>query len=243
MATPSPNLSVDAVELSQLAGGLAHELKNPLSTLQLRLSLLREELNQLEGDVGRRRRIERDVDTLQNEVGRLSEILDDFLRYARTDNLELSAVSLNEVVQEVVRFVEPETTARGIGIRTFLAADLPEAKLDVERFRQVVLNLLVNARQALSEQGGEITVFTRFEEHRLLLEVVDNGPGMGEEILERCFNAYYSTKRGGSGLGLPTVRRLVRAHGGSVEVESQAGRGTRFTIALPSGTEPLPESS
>lgn len=223
--TPDPTI------LSRLAGGLAHELKNPLSTLSLQLGVMREEWAEV--DDTRARRTVRTLDSLLEEVGRLNEILEDFLLYSRADTVELEEADLNSVVESVVRFVTPEANARGISIRTFLDVDLPPLPLDPTRFRQVLLNLLINARQALSQKGGQITVITRREGDEAVVEVVDDGPGMSREVLDRCFEVYFSTKKGGSGLGLATVRRVTEAHGGRVEVESEAGHGTRFRLRMP----------
>ncbi|RMH01914.1 MAG: two-component sensor histidine kinase [Planctomycetota bacterium] len=223
--------ALDPRILSRLAGGLAHELKNPLSTIGLHLDLLREQW--ADDPDPKARRSVRMIDTLKQEVGRLDEILQDFLLYARTDQIELEEADLNAVVQRVADFVRPEAAARGIRVETFLAGDLPPLRLDPARFRQVVLNLVINARQAIGDRGGRITLITRRQGGRVLLEVLDDGPGMDEETLASCFEVYFSRKKGGSGLGLPTVRRLVEAHGGSVEIQSSPGHGTRVRVTLP----------
>lgn len=230
-ASPVPPLDPEA--LARLAGGLAHELKNPLSTLSLQLGLLREEW--LEDDDPRARRSVRTLESLQEEVGHLNEILEDFLRFARTDRLELEPCSLNALVERVVQFVAPEAQARGVRLETYLDVDLPLLPLDPGRIRQALLNLLVNSRQALDldGRGGEITVITRREGPEAVLEVVDDGPGMAPEVLERSREIYFSTKRQGSGLGLATVQRIVAAHGGRLEIASTPGHGTRVLLRLP----------
>lgn len=228
---PSTAPALDPQTLARLAGGLAHELKNPLSTLGLHLSLLREQW--IEEDDPKARRALRTLDTLQTEVHRLNDILEDFLRFARTDHVDLETASLNEIVDRVVSFVEPESMARSIEIRTFLDVDLPNFRLDPGRVRQALLNLVINARQALGERGGQITVITHREGETAVLEVVDNGPGMEQETLEKCMEVYFSTKKNGSGLGLATVRRIVEAHGGHLELESTLGRGTRVALHFP----------
>ncbi|HEX9794211.1 MAG TPA: ATP-binding protein, partial [Planctomycetota bacterium] len=115
----------------------------------------------------------------------------------------------------------------------FLDLDMPLLQLDAGRVRQALLNLVINARQALGENGGQITLITRRERGEAILEVVDDGPGMSSETLSRCQEVYYSTKRGGSGLGLAMVRRIVEAHGGRVEIESELGHGTRMRLRFP----------
>jgi len=153
------------------------------------------------------------IGVLEKEVGRLDEILEDFLRFARTDSLETEATDLNALVEEVLHFVGPEAHKEGVRLEGFLDFDLPRFPLDPGRMKQVLLNLIINARQAVDD-GGHITVITRKDGDEALLEVVDDGPGMTEEVQARCLEVYYSTKRGGSGLGLPLVKRVVEAHGG-----------------------------
>lgn len=229
---PSPP-ELDPETLSRIAGGLVHELKNPLSTLGLHLSLLEEEWSEEKGP--RARRSLQVLGRLRSEVGRLNDILEDFLRFARTDTLELAPTDLNAVVEQVARFVEPELRARGVGLQVLAEAGLPEIPADAARLRQALLNLVINARQALEEagRGGQITLITRREAQRLVLEVLDDGPGMPPELLARCTQPWFSTKSGGTGLGLPTVRRLTEAHGGVFELQSAPGRGTRALLRLP----------
>ncbi|KAA3607924.1 MAG: two-component sensor histidine kinase [Planctomycetota bacterium] len=235
---PSQAPALDPRTLSQLAGGLAHELKNPLSTLGLHLALLREQWQDEDGP--KARRTVRTLDTLRTEVLRLNEILEDFLRFARTDQIDLQTASLNEIVERVISFVAPEAHARQIEVRSFLDLDLPPMRLDAGGIRQALLNLVINARQALEEKGGLITVITRRDGDHVLLEVVDDGPGMDPQQVESCLQVYYSTKKEGSGLGLPTVRRITEAHGGSLEIESTSGAGTRIGMRLPMQTAEFP---
>lgn len=233
---PDPvNSGVDPEWLSRLAGGLAHELKNPLSTLGMHLALLREQWEQ--DDSALAHRSVRSLNTIEKEVSRLNDILEDFLRFARTGELELERTSLNDLIEQVVAFLRPEAEARGIEIETFLDANLPLLELDPARIKQVILNLLINARQAMSERGwGRITVITRPDSaggYGEILEIVDDGPGMDPETLARAYEVYFSTKKGGSGLGLALVRRVVEAHRGQVEIQSSPGHGTRVMLRLP----------
>ncbi|MCX8229271.1 MAG: ATP-binding protein [Planctomycetota bacterium] len=223
---------VDPATLSRLAGGLAHELKNPLSTVGLHLSLLREEWQKQEGVQAQRSL--KTIDVLEREVRRLDEILEDFLRFARTDSMETHPADLNDLVSDVLQFVGPEAHREGIRLEAFLDYDLPRFPLDLGRAKQALLNLIINARQALSG-GGNITVITRKEEDEAVLEVVDDGPGMSPELQEKCMEVYFSTKSKGSGLGLPLIRRVVEAHGGHLTLESSEGHGTRFTLRFPMG--------
>lgn len=233
---PSAPASMDPETLSRLAGGLVHELKNPLSTIGLHLALLEEEWSK--ADPVRARRSLQALGRVRAEVGRLNDILEDFLRYARTDVLERQPTDLNQLVEQVERFVQPELASQNVALRAYHDPGLPPAAVDGPRLRQALLNLVINARQALAERGrGEVTILTRHEPGWARIEVLDDGPGMSAEVLQRCSEPWYSTKRGGTGLGLPIVRRLLEAHGGRLELESAPGRGTRAVMWIPLAAE------
>jgi signal transduction histidine kinase len=217
-------------EIAVLAGGLAHEIKNPLSTISLNLELLGEDV--AGGDSPRDRRMLKKIVAVQRECRRLEAILEDFLKFARVGELEFVECDLNQVVREFIEFYQPEAAANGVEISPHLSPDLPAVRLDSPLFRQVLVNLALNAQQAMP-RGGLIEMQTRLHDGRVELEIIDNGCGMDENTLSRIFTAFFSTKSGGSGLGLATVKRIVEAHGGRVTVESAPARGTRFTVSLP----------
>jgi two-component system, NtrC family, sensor histidine kinase HydH len=135
-------------------------------------------------------------------------------------------------VRDLLEFVEPQDEALGIRHHADLAVGLPLVMVDETAFKQAVLNLLVNARQAMPG-GGELIVRMRRDGNWVELSVTDTGVGMGPEAIAHCFEEYWSDKKGGTGLGLPTARRIVEEHGGTIEVVSEPGRGTSFTIFLP----------
>ena len=245
-------------QLGGLFGGFAHEIRNPLSTIGLQLQLLQEDWERAatlarqetvdKGDEARRdgmvHRTEKSLkrlSVLQGEVRRLQSILDEFLRFVRSPDLELGPVPLNQTLQAVVDFIEPELARQGTVIRFLPDPRVPLLKLDPNQLRAAFLNLLINAQQAL-KQGGEIIVQTRLIGDRVLVSFTDTGPGMTPEVAARCFTPYFTTKKDGSGLGLPTTRRIVEDHGGTIRVQSEPGRGTRFVIDLPTrGVEALPQ--
>ncbi|MDP6850212.1 MAG: ATP-binding protein [Planctomycetota bacterium] len=227
--------TLDPQTLSRLAGGLAHELKNPLSTIGLHLEIMRE--NWAEETNPLARRTMKTLDVLKQEVGRLNDILEDFLLYARTENLERTPVDLNALVQKVATFVTPEAQSQGITLDTFLDGSVPPISIDSGKIRQALLNLIINARQAMEGKGGTISVMTRFQDETVTMEVVDDGPGMDSKISEKCLDVYFSSKKGGSGLGLPTVRRIMLAHGGELEIDSSPGHGTCVRMIFPLGGE------
>lgn len=221
--------------LARLAAGLAHEIKNPLSTMAINLALLDEEWGRSRDGgepTARDKRCQKRVLTLQREVKRLETIVDDFLRYARGGEVNRSPHDLVQLVREVLDFVESEDTLAGIRHHVELPLGLPLVMLDAGAFKQALLNLFVNARQAMP-MGGELIVRARREGNWVELSVTDTGTGMSPEALEHCFDVYFSTKKGGTGLGLPTTKRIVEEHGGRIAVVSEESRGTSFSIVLP----------
>lgn len=221
--------------LARLAAGLAHEIKNPLSTMAINLALLEEEWGRTrEGGEpsAREKRALKRVKTLQREISRLETIVEDFLRYARGGEVNRAPRDLVQLVRETLEFVEPEDTQHGIRHHADLPVGLPLVMLDEGAFRQAFLNLLVNARQAMP-MGGELIVRIQRHGNQVELSVTDTGVGMPAEALEHCFDVYFSTKKGGTGLGLPTTRRIVEEHEGRITVISEPNRGTSFSMFLP----------
>jgi two-component system sensor histidine kinase HydH len=223
-------LRAQYTEISQLAGGLAHEIRNPLSTVSLNLDLLAEDFRNPE--TPRDRRVLQRVERLQHEVYRLRDILENFLRFARVQELGLVATDLNQIVEELCDFYEPTATSKGIVIRTFLAHDVPHIRIDAELIKQALLNLILNSEHAMPS-GGELMLTTRRENGSVILDVIDTGVGMTDEVRARIFDAFFSTRPAGSGLGLPTTRKIVEAHGGTITVQSEPGKGSQFTVRLP----------
>lgn len=217
-------------EIATLAGGLAHEIKNPLSTMSMLLELLAEDL--ADSEAQRERRMLTKVQTIQKECRHLEDILNAFLKFARVGELSLIPTELNRVVSDFVEFFRPEASEHRIEISPHLASDMPLVALDISLIRQVLLNLALNAEQAMSG-GGLLELQTFARDGRVHLAVIDNGQGMDEKTRSRLFEVFFSTKPNGNGLGLPTVRKIVDAHRGAITCESEPGRGTRFTISFP----------
>ncbi|MCA9033981.1 MAG: two-component sensor histidine kinase [Planctomycetaceae bacterium] len=223
-------LQAQNLELATLAGGLAHEIRNPLSTMGMNLELLAEEL---EGDdSARARRMARRIGNLQTECRNLEDILNAFLQFARAGELQLESTNLNDAVLEYIGFLEPQAQSEGVELRPHIHSNLPQVLIDRSLIRQVLVNLGRNAMEAMPN-GGSIDFLTYPKDEDVVLEVIDTGSGMDEKTLAKMFQAFFSTRNGGSGLGLPTVRRIVEAHHGRIYCESEPGKGTRFTIVLP----------
>ncbi len=217
-------------EIVRLAGGLAHEIKNPLSTIRLNMELLSEDLRESESP--RDRRAMKKIELVQQECQRLQVLLDNFLSFAKAHRLRKESCDLNAQVRRVLDFYRPKAAEAKIEVVDYLAGDLPTVLLDPEAFQGALLNLILNAEQAMSG-GGQLVIRTYGTPEGVALDLIDTGCGMDEDTRSRVFDAFFSTKRGGSGLGLPTVRRIVMAHGGEITFQSEQGRGTQFTIKLP----------
>jgi signal transduction histidine kinase len=229
-------LKAQTAEIAALAGGLAHEIKNPLSTISLNLELMAEELDESQELSPRDRRFLQKINTLQRECRNLNQILEAFLQFARLGELQCKPRDLNALVWEFISFYQPQAEDHGIEISPHLAADLPLVDVDESLVRQMLLNLALNAQQAMPD-GGLFEVQTYPTANGVCLELIDNGCGMDERTRSRMFQAFFSTRANGSGLGLPTVKRIVEAHHGRITCESEPGRGTRFTITLPAAQE------
>jgi signal transduction histidine kinase len=231
-------------ELAELAGSFIHEIKNHLGTLKLNLELLAEDFQ--EAQTPREKRALTRVQRLQNECERLESVSKEFLAFARIRNLEREPADLSDVVDELIEFYQPTAEKAGINIIRLLPADLPPVRLNREMFKQALLNLLLNAQQAMPS-GGDLTIQASVEtslaprhesdaelaRDMVCLSIIDTGVGMTPEVLANVFRAFYSTRPEGTGLGLPTTRRIIEAHDGTMEVQSEPGRGTRFVIRLP----------
>jgi signal transduction histidine kinase len=222
-------------EFAALVGALAHEIRNPLSTIRLNMELLAEDFDQTDPESPtkqRDRRAKAKIDLVRQECDRLQKLLGDFLDFARQEKLSLEPGSLNAEIDQLLDFYAAQARDGHVEIVRYLDPELPMVRLDRETLRSAVLNLLINAVQA-REGGGQLVVRTRPAGLGVLLELIDTGPGMDAETLATVFRAFYTTKQGGSGLGLPTARKIVEAHGGSIDIESTPGRGTKVTIWLP----------
>ncbi|MFP6613492.1 MAG: ATP-binding protein [Pirellulales bacterium] len=217
-------------EFVQLVGGLAHEIKNPLSTIKLNLELLSEDFSGVETQ--RDRRAAAKISVVQRECQRLQDLLDDFLSFARMRQLQLVPQDLNAQVARVLDFFEPTTEAAGIELVRYLDPDLPRVLIDPESFHAALLNLVINAEQSMPD-GGSLVARTRSTQDGVALDLIDTGCGMDMDTLTRAFDTFYSTKPSGSGLGLPTTRKIIQAHGGTLSVQSDPSHGTQFTLALP----------
>jgi PAS domain S-box-containing protein len=215
--------------VGHLAASLSHEIRNPLSSINMNLQILSENLH-LDGFDRRR------LDITVREVSRVENILRQLLDLSRPVDIELGIVDVRELVQGCIDLVEPKTAEKRLIIVQRYARSLPACKLDAKKLQQALLNLILNAIEVTGE-GGRILVFARKcrigENMCLELGVTDSGPGVDTAGISRLFDPFYTTKAQGSGLGLSNVKRIVEAHEGTVEVRSSEGPGATFVMRLP----------
>jgi PAS domain S-box-containing protein len=217
--------------LGTLATGLAHELNNPIGIMSSRIELML-----LEGRLTLPEEVREDLEVLQRQAHRVARITHGLLTFARQSAGERTPVDLNHVVRETLLLAERQITKEGVGFTVALAPGLPAILGDVDTLQQVVLNLVTNARDALATTGGDIRIETCAREgHPDLVELVvaDTGPGIAPEDIARIFDPFFTTKPAGTGLGLSITHGIVREHGGTIDVESAPGKGTRFVLAFP----------
>ena len=213
-----------------LAGGLAHEIKNPLSTVNINLQLMQEDWE--DDDSPRGRMLLRKIKLLQREVKRLEEILNDFLKFTRGQDLSTRECNLNQLIDDVLDFVNPEIAAHGISVLRSYCEDLPPCHLDADLIKQALVNVIKNARESMQD-GGDLMVRTSRKGPNVRVSITDTGHGIPKEEADNVFRAYYSTKKGGTGLGLPTAKRIIEDHRGVMSVQSEEGKGSSFTMELP----------
>src|SRR5687768_3473129 len=217
-------------EIGSLTGGLAHEIKNPLSTVQLNLQLLREDLTP---EVPGYSRLVSRLDTVHRETSRLREILDDFLRYAGRIELDRKPTELNGLLEELVDFFAPQAQIQRVQLRLKKHQTPLVADVDPKLIKQAVLNLLINGLQAIPPGGGELILSLSMQGRNAMIDVIDTGVGIPPEQVQHIFTAYYTTKKHGTGIGLAMARRIAEEHGGKIGVRSEVGKGSDFWIALP----------
>jgi signal transduction histidine kinase len=217
-------------DLSALIGSLAHELKNPLSTITVNLELLAEDFQQATDDRQRHALVRLDV--LRQETHRLSSLLDDVLQYVRRPELHPSSVDINELLTNMIEFYSPQAQSARLTLRHQLHSDPLVCSIDMDLLKQALLNIMINAQQAMPD-GGELMIRTSLDDCSAVIDIADTGPGISESDKQKMFKISFSTKLGGSGLGLPITKRIIEAHRGSIEAHSTPGRGTSFRISLP----------
>jgi signal transduction histidine kinase len=219
--------------VGRLASAIAHEIRNPLNYINLTLDHLRTKFSP--DDAGKRETFERLAVQLKAEVARINSRISEFLKFTRPAKLDLQPLDLRTAATDAMRLVEVQATENGVETRVEQAGDVPEVLADAESLRSVFTNLYINALQAIDGQRGSLNVKISADDEgkRARIEIKDTGQGIAPENISHLFEPYFSTKETGTGLGLAIVKKAVDDHGGTIEVQSELGRGTTFTITLP----------
>jgi len=217
-----------------LAGGLAHEIRNPLNAMNMNVQMLQEELEDTPEDSERKQEYIDLLEVNRREIMRLERLVSDFLAYARPQQLRPEPLDPGGLINEVADFLEADFRGRGVALVRRVAPGLPGFSADPGQLKQALINVMINAADAVSEQRGTVEVSAGPQgEDRLAISVADDGGGIPPQEAERIFQIFHSTKKGGTGLGLAISQRIVEAHGGTISAGSRGGGGALFTIVLP----------
>ena len=218
--------------IGRLAAGVAHEINNPLAIINEKAGLLNDYMS-IEQDFPRKERSQNAVNTIISSVERCSAITHRLLGFARHMNVSTQKINLKNLIEEVLGFLEKEASFRGIEIETFIEEDLPSIESDRGQLQQVLLNIINNAFGAMPKGGRIGIMMTPHGADDVLIVIQDNGSGIPKDDLNRIFEPFYTTKKDGTGLGLSITYGIIRKLNGAIDVESEVGRGTKFTITLP----------
>ena len=216
--------------LNTLAAGLVHEIKNPLNAISINLQLLNEDLQDQNSE--RDIKMSSRVQLLQKEVCRLDNILSDFLRFAKKPVLHFEECDINGIIESVLDFIGPDAMQNSIRILKSFDTKLPKCNLDSNVIKQALLNVILNAQQAMPN-GGELIVRTYQNGENIFIDITDTGVGIQKNKIDKIFQVYYSTKKTGTGLGLPTVKKIIEESKGTINIRSEDGKGSSFLIKLP----------
>lgn len=216
--------------IGEMSAKVAHEIRNPLSSISLNTELLYDEISNDNGE--RKSDAENLIQSILNEVDTLTAISDEYLQFARFPKLETRPASINEVLIELTKFFNKEIVQRCISLKENYASDLPQILLDTKQLKQAFLNILKNSFESMPE-GGELSITTRLKDENVEVNITDTGSGINRSDIRRVFEPFYSTKVKGTGLGLALTMKTVEGHGGNINCKSTIAKGTTMIISFP----------
>jgi signal transduction histidine kinase len=229
------DISTRLAAISRLTGGVAHEIKNPLNAMALHLEVLRNRLAQNGDEYS-------EIDVIDREISRLDRVVKTFLDFTRPVDLAMTSLDLAEIARQVASLVKPEAERRRIVVKFEAAAERIPIRGDEDLLKQALLNVVNNGIEAIGE-GGTLAVRVQIDGGEAALTVADNGPGIPPEVRDKIFNLYFTTKTGGSGIGLAMTFRVVQLHNASMDFETTPGEGTVFRLRFPIAGDEEPEGS
>jgi signal transduction histidine kinase len=217
--------------LTTLSAGVAHEIKNPLTSIDIHIQLLKKEIAELDG--AKTKNMKNLLVIVKEEIDRLNSIVQDFLFAVRPMSMNLSMENINEIVKEMTQFLQYELEEADIEVGLELDKDLPKVVVDPKYLKQALLNVIKNSIQAIHE-NGEIRIKTeQTSVGDVAVQVTDNGEGIPENLIGKIYEPYYTTRKFGTGLGLVIVYKIIKELGGDIKVRSKEGVGSTFSIILP----------
>jgi len=212
--------------ISRITGGVAHEVKNPLNAILMHVELARMKLAKGDHD------LQPQMEIISREILRLDRVVKTFLDFTRPVELNLSEVQVDNFVGEIVDLAKPQASAAGIDIKVNQQCDGAGIRVDVDLMKQAILNVVVNAIEAM-KQGGELRFESKVQEEEAEIHIIDSGPGIPPDLRDKIFRLYFTTKKEGSGIGLAMTFRIVQLHDGTIDFASEPGKGTTFVVRLP----------
>lgn len=225
--------------LGELAAELAHEVKNPLNSVQIQMHLIEKELKGMP-DISAKG-ISELVSRTKEEIKRLNGLVEQCLSLSRSNQLCLQQEDLQSLLEDLIGLIKPQANLQGTSVELTVGPSLPRVMLDRGKLRQALLNLLLNALEAMPD-GGHLFLNAWVDTDSVKLSIRDTGNGIPEELKGRVFDLFFTTKNGGSGIGLPLAYNIIQAHGGTITFDSSV-KGTEFVITLPMVTRPTPSDS
>jgi signal transduction histidine kinase len=216
--------------VGRLTSGVAHEVKNPINAIVVHLELLRQKMNAAEPDT------KRHVDVIGTEIRRLDRVVQTLVDFTRPMELRLMETDLRRLVDDVISLASPDAEKHGVHIVRRITDETLPVKIDVDLTKQAILNIMINGMQAMNtppRSGGNLTITLRRNDSEAEISITDEGGGIPPEIQEKIFNLYFTTKKGGSGIGLPMAYRVVQLHNGSMNFQTTPGVGTTFQLRFP----------